>query len=195
MDSGALMRADLRPLLSLLLPLLWNTVALADTVQCVAGGSAAAPLAWDDAATWSPAAVPDGASDVLLDAACTVRCAAGECRAHTLKGTHAGAAIEIAPGATLVLAGYEDSDATGPLRYGCGGEDGFRFAPQGAVLHDSASGSCDVVHRGATEAHEIFEISTLEDDSSEFVGSAFAPLHSFTDRGDACQGTPGARCC
>jgi hypothetical protein len=150
MASGASMRADLRPLLALLLPLLWNAVALADTVQCVAGGSAAAPLAWDDPATWSPAAVPDGSSDVLLDAACTVRCAAGECRAHTLKGTHAGAAIEIAPGATLALTGCEDADATNPSLYECGGENGFRFAPQGAVLHDSAADG-ERILRGASQ--------------------------------------------
>ncbi len=111
--------------------------AHAATVECVAGGSAAAPLDYRDPATWSPPGVPDTTTDVRLAASCQVRCNAGTCDAHSLKGTHPAASLEIAPGASLVLSGCEDADATDPAGYECGGENGFRFAPQGAVLYDS----------------------------------------------------------
>lgn len=122
--------------------------ARAATVTCVAGGSIGAPLDYADPATWNPPVVPDASSDVLLSAACAVRCNAGTCHANTLKGTHAAASLEIAPGAALELAGCDTSSAYALSTYQCGGEGGFRFAPQGALVHDSAVDG-DPIVRGA----------------------------------------------
>jgi hypothetical protein len=116
--------------------------------RCVAGGSVAAPLDFHDPATWSPAGVPDAGSDLRLDAACAVRCESGECHAHTLRGTHPEGSFEVAPGASLVLAGCDDASAYQISTYECGAENGFRFAPQGAVVHDSATDG-DPFVRGA----------------------------------------------
>ncbi len=110
-----------------------GSTAEAGTASCVAGGTPAAPLDYGDPATWGPAAVPDATTDVLLATPCTVRCSAGECHAHTLRGTNAAAALEITAGAALALSGCEDAPAADPGRYECGGENGFRFAPQGAL--------------------------------------------------------------
>jgi hypothetical protein len=105
--------------------------------QCVAGGTVAAPLDFAAPDTWSPPGVPTAASDLVLSQACAVRCNAGECDAHTLKGTNAAGSFEIAPGAALVLAGCDTASAYTQATYQCGAENGFRFAPQGAVVHDS----------------------------------------------------------
>lgn len=126
-------------------PILFGCVTLSspgsassDVLSCRAGGSDAEPLAWSDPHTWEPAVVPDAATDVLLAAACHVRCERGVCTARTFRGTHASASLEIAPGATLELAGCENADASDPVAYECGGENGFSFRPQGSLLHDSA---------------------------------------------------------
>ncbi|RIL03489.1 MAG: hypothetical protein DCC71_15055 [Proteobacteria bacterium] len=112
------------------------------------GGTLAAPLDWNDAATWLPAGVPDASTDVVLAQPCAVRCSGGECAARTVKGTHPGASLEIAPGAALVLAGCDTASAYASSTYQCGGEAGFRFAPQGALVHDSAADG-DPLVRGA----------------------------------------------
>jgi hypothetical protein len=116
--------------------------------QCVTGGSIAAPLDFAAPQTWSPPVVPDASSDLRLDGACAVRCNAGECHARTLEATHPGASIEIAPGATLVLAGCDDASAYDVSTSPCGAENGARFAPQGAIVHDSSLDG-DVFVRGA----------------------------------------------
>jgi hypothetical protein len=112
--------------------------ASSDVSSCRSGGSDAVPLAWSHPGTWEPAGVPDATTDVLLAAACHVRCESGVCAARTVRGTHAGASLEIAPGAALELAGCENADASNPVAYECGGENAFTFRPRGALLHDSA---------------------------------------------------------
>jgi hypothetical protein len=117
--------------------------------QCVAGGTIAAPLDFASPDTWSPPGVPTADSDLVLSAACAVRCNAGECDAHTLKGTNPAGSFEIAPGASLVLAGCDTASAYTQATYQCGAEAGFRFAPQGAVVHDSSLDGNPIV-RGAS---------------------------------------------
>ena len=142
----------IRRLGALLWMLLWcagsGAPAGAAVLQCVAGGTPSAPLDFQDPATWSPAATPDASSDLVLAAACAVRCNAGECQAHTLKGTSPSASFEIAPGAALVLSGCDTASAYAQSTYQCGGENGFRFAPQGALVHDSTTQG-DPILRGA----------------------------------------------
>jgi len=114
------------------------TPARAVVQECVAGGSIEAPLDFADPATWTPAGVPDASSDLLLAAACAVRCYEGECHARTLKGTNPAGSFEIAPGAALVLSGCDSASAYEPTTYECGAGNGFRFAPQGAAVYASS---------------------------------------------------------
>jgi hypothetical protein len=117
--------------------------------QCVAGGTIAAPLDFSDPSTWSPAGVPDATTDLQLAQPCAVRCTSSSCAAHTLKGTNAAASFEVAPGAALVLSGCDTASAYAQSTYQCGAENGFRFAPQGAVVHDSLVEG-DAILRGSS---------------------------------------------
>ena len=129
--------------------LAWASPVHAAVHQCVAGGTVAAPLDFSSPDTWSPPGVPDATSDLVLSQACAVRCNAGECDAHTLKGTNPAGSFEIAPGASLVLSGCDTASAYTQATYECGAEAGFRFAPQGAVVHDSALDG-NAILRGAS---------------------------------------------
>jgi hypothetical protein len=121
-----------------LVSLAWGvSPAQAIVRQCVAGGTIAAPLDFSDPGTWSPSGVPDATTDLQLAQPCAVRCTSSSCAAHTLKGTNAAASFEVAPGAALVLSGCDTASAYAQSTYQCGAENGFRFAPQGAVVHDS----------------------------------------------------------
>lgn len=141
----------LQRILALAIGAAWMWMALpaeAAIQQCVAGGSIGTPLDFADPATWNPPGVPDASSDLLLSAACAVRCNEGECRARTLKGTNAAGSFEIAPGAALVLSGCDTASAYTAATYECGAANGFRFAPQGAAVYAS-SVLGDVFLRGA----------------------------------------------
>ena len=120
--------------------LLLSAAAEAAQVHCVAGGSREAPLDFHDPATWNPPLVPDATTDVLLDAACHVRCSEPECEALTLKGTHADGSFEIGPGSQLTLHGCDHATVRDPSLFECGAKDGFTFLVQGSLLHDSAQG-------------------------------------------------------
>jgi hypothetical protein len=123
--------------------------ARAAVQQCVAGGTIAAPLDFAAPSTWNPPGVPDATSDLVLSQPCAVRCNAGTCTARTLKGTNPTGSIEVAPGATLALAGCDTASAYQQSTYECGGEAGFRFAPQGAIVHDSTADG-DPILRGSS---------------------------------------------